>query len=158
MTEAIKDGYVNVGNVVIYTLRVYNEGEIDGFATEIADYLPEGLGFLVNHTTNIDNYWLIPTDCKTTPYYQGGYMYTKFGGESSTYPFLAGVFACACQNNNIFFTRANWQDELFQIMQETANKNDTGQKIINPLGIRERVTQIAREMETNLTKRENRYE
>lgn len=111
-----------------------------------------------DNTEKFKDFVGIPTDCKTTPYYQGGYMYTKFGGESSTYPFLAGVFACACQNNNIFFTRANWQDELFQIMQETANKNDTGQKIINPLGIRERVTQIAREMETNLTKRENRYE
>lgn len=94
----------------------------------------------------------IPTDCKTTPYYKGGYMYTKFGGASSTYPYLAGVFACACQDNEIFFTRANWQDDLFQIMQETAIQNNNGPKMINPIGIRERVTQIAREMEMNLIK------
>ena len=28
----------------------------------MADYLPEGLGFLVGHTTNVDNYWAIPDD------------------------------------------------------------------------------------------------
>ena len=32
---------------------------------EVVDYLPEGLGFLVGHTTNVDNYWSIPEDTKT---------------------------------------------------------------------------------------------
>ena len=50
---------VNKGDVIIYTLRVYNEGEVAGYAEEIADYIPEGLGFLVNHTVNVDNYWSI---------------------------------------------------------------------------------------------------
>ena len=53
------------GDVIIYTLRVYNEGQTDGYAEEIADYLPEGLGFLVNHTVNVDNLWSIPEDAKT---------------------------------------------------------------------------------------------
>ncbi len=56
---------VKKGDIVIYTLRVYNEGDLAGYAEEVADYLPEGLGFLVNHKTNIDNYWSIPADCKT---------------------------------------------------------------------------------------------
>ena len=56
---------VEQGDIVIYTIRVYNEGELSGYAEEIADYLPEGLGFLVNHTVNIDNYWSIPADSKT---------------------------------------------------------------------------------------------
>ena len=34
---------VNTGNKVVYTIRVYNEGEIDGYAEEITDYLPDGL-------------------------------------------------------------------------------------------------------------------
>ena len=33
-------------DIVIYMLRVYNEGEIDGYAEEITDYLPEGLEFV----------------------------------------------------------------------------------------------------------------
>ncbi|MBP3707254.1 MAG: Cys-Gln thioester bond-forming surface protein [Clostridia bacterium] len=37
---------VEVGNEVEYTIRVYNEGEVDGVAKEITDYLPEGLSFV----------------------------------------------------------------------------------------------------------------
>jgi len=94
----------------------------------------------------------IPTDGKTTPYYKGGYVYKRSGGASSTCPYIAGVFACACQGNNIFFTRPNWIDELWTILYETAIESEHGGKIINPAGIRERVTQIAREMEMNLAK------
>lgn len=37
---------VNVGDEVEYTIRVYNEGEILGYAKQITDYLPEGLSFV----------------------------------------------------------------------------------------------------------------
>ena len=50
---------VETGNIVTFTLRVYNEGDIDGYAEEITDYIPEGLGFLVNYKTNFDNGWNI---------------------------------------------------------------------------------------------------
>ena len=56
---------VKKGDVVIYTIRVYNEGDLAGYAEEVSDYLPEGLGYLVNHTVNVDNYWAIPEDCNT---------------------------------------------------------------------------------------------
>ena len=42
---------VNPGDIVTYTIRVYNEGEIDGYVSEITDYLPEELEF-INDTTN----------------------------------------------------------------------------------------------------------
>ena len=56
---------VHKGDVVTYTIRVYNEGEVDGYAESVADYIPEGLGFLVGHNTNVNNYWSIPSDAKT---------------------------------------------------------------------------------------------
>ena len=34
---------VKIGDIVTYTLRVYNEGAIDGYVEEITDYLPECL-------------------------------------------------------------------------------------------------------------------
>lgn len=37
---------VDKNDVVVYMLRVYNEGQISGYATEIKDYLPEGLDFV----------------------------------------------------------------------------------------------------------------
>ena len=53
-------GYVE--QEVIYTLRVYNEGEIDGYAEEITDHLPEGLEF-VNDDFNAERGWkLDPSD------------------------------------------------------------------------------------------------
>ena len=56
---------VEKGDIITYTLRVYNEGELAGYAEEVADYIPEGLGFLVGHTTNVDNYWLLPEDAES---------------------------------------------------------------------------------------------
>lgn len=48
---------VKQGDIITYKLRVYNEGELDGYATEITDYIPEGLGLLVGYSGNSN--WLI---------------------------------------------------------------------------------------------------
>jgi len=53
---------VKQGDIVTYTIRVYNEGEIDGYAMEIADYIPEGLGYLLNYKANTDNGWSAVVD------------------------------------------------------------------------------------------------
>lgn len=53
---------VQKGDIVTYTIRIYNEGEVDGYAQSVADYLPDGLGFLVNYQGNIDNCWALPND------------------------------------------------------------------------------------------------
>ncbi len=37
---------VTVGSYVYYMIRVYNEGDIDGYAAEIKDHLPDGLEFV----------------------------------------------------------------------------------------------------------------
>ena len=97
----------------------------------------------------------IPTDGKTTSFWQGGFKYTRQGGSSSTFPYVAGVYACATQGNELFFTRQNWQDELDKIMQETAMESPNGRKTINPLGIRKAVTERTREMEMNLIKQKS---
>ena len=43
---------VETGDLVTFTLRVYNEGDIAGFADIITDYIPEGLGFLKEYSGN----------------------------------------------------------------------------------------------------------
>ena len=48
---------VKQGDIVIYSIRIYNEGEKDAYADEITDYLPEGLGFLPQHKINVANKW-----------------------------------------------------------------------------------------------------
>ena len=48
---------VTVGDTVIYTIRVYNEGEIDGYVKEITDHLPEQLEFLPENEINKKYGW-----------------------------------------------------------------------------------------------------
>ena len=44
---------VKRNSVIIYTIRVYNEGEIDGYADQVTDYLPKELEFLPEHEINV---------------------------------------------------------------------------------------------------------
>ena len=48
---------VSNGNIVTYTIRVFNEGEMDGYASEIKDDMPQGLKFLTDNKTNIEYRW-----------------------------------------------------------------------------------------------------
>lgn len=50
---------VSVGDTVIYTIRVYNEGEVDGYANEITDHLPEQLEFLPDNEINKKYGWTV---------------------------------------------------------------------------------------------------
>ena len=57
---------VKQGDIITYKLRVYNESELDGYASEITDYIPEGLGLLVGYSGNSN--WLIEsTDVNNKP-------------------------------------------------------------------------------------------
>ena len=50
------------GDVVIYTLRIYNEGSMSGYANEIVDDVPEGLEFLPENEINKKYEWEISED------------------------------------------------------------------------------------------------
>ena len=49
---------VEIGDIVTYTIRVYNEGEKDGYVSEITDHLPPQLEFLPDDEENIENGWI----------------------------------------------------------------------------------------------------
>ncbi|MBR3163120.1 MAG: DUF11 domain-containing protein, partial [Clostridia bacterium] len=52
---------VQPGDKVVYTIRVYNEGIVDGYASQIRDYLPEELEFIPasESTINSEYKWTI---------------------------------------------------------------------------------------------------
>ncbi len=50
---------VIVGDVVTYTIRVYNEGDIAGFAQTVTDDIPEYLEYLPENKTNIKYRWVM---------------------------------------------------------------------------------------------------
>ncbi len=59
---------VRKGDTVIYTIRVYNESELAGYAQTITDYLPDELEFLPNHPINQQYEWTIEGNRVTTDY------------------------------------------------------------------------------------------
>ena len=46
---------VKTGDIVRYTIRIYNEGRIDGYAKEITDYLPDGLELVPASESSINS-------------------------------------------------------------------------------------------------------
>ena len=60
---------VKSGDYVLYTIRVFNEGEINGYASLIRDMIPEGLEYdstVINHEINSNNMWTIQSDGSIT--------------------------------------------------------------------------------------------
>lgn len=57
---------VQTGNIVIYRMSIYNEGEISGYATEITDYLPAGLEYIADNELNQRYGWQVATVDETT--------------------------------------------------------------------------------------------
>ena len=55
---------VKKNDIVVYMIRVYNEGEIDGYAAEIKDHLPEYLEF-VDGEYNEQYGWTVSEDGRT---------------------------------------------------------------------------------------------
>ena len=76
---------VETGDSVVYTIRVYNEGEIDGEATEITDYLPTGLSLKANSTINTKYGWKAGTNGEVTTNYLAGKTITAFDGTTLDY-------------------------------------------------------------------------
>ena len=56
---------VDTEDIVVYTLRIYNEGELDGYANEITDYLPEELEFVKDNEINKNYEWTVSEDGRT---------------------------------------------------------------------------------------------
>lgn len=71
---------VKTGDKVVYKIRVYNEGEIDGYATEVTDYLPTGLKLAENSQINTTYGWTTTDGKKITTSYLADKMLNKFDG------------------------------------------------------------------------------
>ena len=76
---------VETGDSVIYTIRVYNEGDIDGIVTEITDYLPDGLKLKANSSVNSKYGWKDNGDGKITTDYLKGEVLKAFDGKTLDY-------------------------------------------------------------------------
>ena len=57
-TDTKTPASVKPGDVVVYNIRIFNEGQEEASAGKIEDYIPEGLGFLPQHNLNTNNGWV----------------------------------------------------------------------------------------------------
>lgn len=64
---------VVTGDIVTYTIRVFNEGEVDGYASKVSDDVPDGLEYLPDNNLNKEYRWVMydkdgkeTTDVKNT--------------------------------------------------------------------------------------------
>lgn len=71
---------VAYGNIVIYTLRIFNEGNVAGYASKVKDDLPEGLEFLPEHPINTAFKWNMyrEDDTETKVVSEAKYIQTEF--------------------------------------------------------------------------------
>ena len=46
-------------NIVTYTIRIFNEGDLSGYAKEVADDIPDGLEFLPDNEINQEYRWVM---------------------------------------------------------------------------------------------------
>lgn len=77
---------VKQGNYILYTLRVYNEGKVNGYASQVKDYLPEGLDFVENADANkIWNYDATSRTLTTNENYQAKLLLAHENGKELDY-------------------------------------------------------------------------
>ena len=80
-------------DLITYTIRVYNEGETDGYVEEVTDYLPEELEFVNDNEINKQYGWIVSSDGRkvTTDYLSkekdvdGNNLIKAFNGENLDY-------------------------------------------------------------------------
>ena len=73
-------------NVITYTLRVYNEGGISGYAAEITDNIPEGLEFITDSEVNKKYGWkmLDKDEKETEKLEEAKYLITNYLSKENT--------------------------------------------------------------------------
>ena len=116
---------VENGDTVVYTIRVYNEGNVDGYAKEITDILPEGLILASNSTINTENGWTNPSgDGRTIVTTKlTDTLIEKFNGTSLDYADVQ--VECVVSLDNI-----QTEHHLKNIAEITVHSDDTGNESI----------------------------
>ena len=129
---------VNAGDYVVYTIRVYNEGDLDGYASKITDYLPEYLNY-IDGEFNKDYGWTYDSSNRTvtTSYLSSANGKDKileaFDGEaldSNEVKILCRVSSDAVSNKNItnIAEITEYQDENGTVIDNDPDSNPNNLK------------------------------
>lgn len=101
----------------------------------------------------------IPMGDRTFASKNDGYTFDHIGGTSWTFPYLAGVGACALQANPDFVKQKGWQDKLWQLMLETGvpvSKEPNANRIIQPAKLCEKMHEMYLESQKTQSRQQGR--
>ena len=90
---------VKIGDTVIYTIRIYNEGEIDGYASEVTDYLPQGLSLKENSTINEQYGWTKVNDNEIKTNYLADKLIEAMNSSSTNIAYEDLQIECVINDN-----------------------------------------------------------
>ena len=117
---------VKKGDKVIYTIRVYNEGDIDGQVTEITDYLPTGLQLTTSSTINNTYGWKMydsngntTTDASKCSYIKTDYLKSTTLNAFNSTP-TDGNYSISSSDVQVECTVTTSEDELTVSLRNVA--------------------------------------
>ena len=126
---------VKQGDIITYKLRVYNEGDLDGYVTEITDYIPEGLGFLLGYKGN--EAWRIKSENVNTQPLVGEEGWYKTEEDAKTEGLLANedlsnITIVTGKDNLLEITDSySLKDELIKKYGSEAEEGELYQQSVN---------------------------
>ncbi len=122
---------VKAGDIVTYTIRVYNEGEMAGYANEITDYLPEELEFLPDDALNQQCGWVLDANdpsgrtvttnylSKETETTSGDHLLDAFAGDTLDYKDVQ--IRCKVKTTNVVNQKITNIAEITEYKDESGN-------------------------------------
>ncbi len=127
---------VVTGDIVTYTIRIYNEGEADGYANEITDDMPKGLEFLPENKTNITYRWkmLDENQKETTDVKKAKYIITDYLSEEQEKETKRdNLIKAFNKEEKITATNPNFKDVqiAFKVTYKATTTEESARTIIN---------------------------
>ena len=124
--------YLNIGDYILYTIRAYNEGDIAGYASKIADYLPENIDFVDStdeYIKGINSKWTYDAQKRkvttTTDKLLNAFDAENDNGKGSGLSYVDVQIVCKVNKN------APTNKKLTNIAEITEYKDEDG-KVIEP--------------------------
>ena len=114
---------VNLGDTVTYTIRVYNEGYLQGYAQEITDYLPEGLTYKEDSQINKDNNWVATQNEDGTTTVKTDKLKDQIIKPANGAQGIAKICALKGAGNEITDKDKFWKDVQIECIVNSSGKN-----------------------------------
>ncbi|MGN1331116.1 MAG: collagen binding domain-containing protein, partial [Clostridia bacterium] len=90
---------LKAGDNVIYNITIYNEGNKEGTATKVKDYLPEGLEFVEDSEINAEYGWIKSNEGYIITEYTKAYKLAAFDKENETISKVTLQVECKVKEN-----------------------------------------------------------